>query len=164
MPSPFTLRRPSLQTVRDRLLFPHLFPQRVFFCNCLLLPKGFRNEKLQFGRLFLLLRSNYRKKCIVIFSCKHSTLSLLGEFFYFSQRVCRIIGSLQYGTTTAMALIHSLLIGQILAKFSGEFQKTLLKFEFRKRKGKVVVLWPRPSQNVNFKAPSRRSRAVLKRG
>ena len=49
-----------------------------------------------------------------------------------------------------MALIPSLLIGQILAKFSGEFQKTLLKFEFRKRKEKVVILCPRPSQNVTF--------------
>ena len=49
-----------------------------------------------------------------------------------------------------MALIPSLLIGQILATFSGEFCKTLLKLEFKKRKGKVVVLCPRPSQNVKF--------------
>ena len=49
-----------------------------------------------------------------------------------------------------MALIPSLLIGQILATFSGEFQKTLLEFEFRKREEKVVILCPRPSQNVKF--------------
>ena len=48
-----------------------------------------------------------------------------------------------------MALIPSLLIGQILATFSGEFQKTLLEFEFRKREEKVI-LCPRPSQNVKF--------------
>ena len=47
------------------------------------------------------------KKCIVILSCKHSTLSLLGEFFFYFRSTC---------------LQDNRKLG-----FSGEFCKTLLK-------------------------------------